>query len=579
LNGHVIGALLLLLPVLGASPAVLADTPSFILVSSTWGTASAPIQAGPGDQNVPLMVSLQYLGTETVVSAVAILSLPEGITNTAGSAVAMTRTTNVLPYSVFPLLFNLNLASTTALGNRSFALSVEYFTASGGQSNALKSSLTFSKALSGRATLAFASPSPMLIPGQTNNVSVALTNVGTGAAFQISFKAAATAPASVSILNSFYVVPSLSAQSTTSQTMSVFVPASAQGSAVSLDFTASYKDPYGNPQSTIQTVGYYVLTPGSRASPISVSINPSTLAMGIENNVTLFLANTGSYKIENVSLVFDFPAGQLSWLSSSMAQVKELLPGQNSSVAARIYVPPGATASSTLRVSAKYYDTSGFATNEIRNIGILSRGIIDVRTIDFATAPLQPAPGQIFSLTVTLSNVGTGTAYAVIATPTLPTGFTAFGPSSVFIGDLQGSLPSTFSASILVSNDTGVGTYKIPVQLSYFDNLRSSKSLTINLTVQVAFPAASTAAATPCTTSTASSAGPPEPVGANLVLPLTSLVTLPLGRTSPLQASGAPCSFTDIITQSVPLQILILVVAVGVVLGAGLFLRYRSRHK
>ncbi|MCJ7610033.1 hypothetical protein MUP00_10275, partial [Candidatus Bathyarchaeota archaeon] len=120
-----------------------------------------------------------------------------------------------------------------------------------------------------------------------------------------------------------------------------------------------------------------------------------------------------------------------------------------------------------------------------RSLGLLSRGVVDLKLVDYSIIPETPYPGQIFSLTVTLTNMGTIPASAVTATPNLTSAFTIFGARSVFVGDVLVDNPVTFTLSLQVSKETGAAPLEIVVELSYLDNLRSPLSVSEVIPVSV----------------------------------------------------------------------------------------------
>jgi hypothetical protein len=116
---------------------------------------------------------------------------------------------------------------------------------------------------------------------------------------------------------------------------------------------------------------------------------------------------------------------------------------------------------------------------------VVSRGIIDIKVTDFTTIPERPSPGQIFSVTVTLTNMGTITASAVTATPVQTQNIRVFGSRSIFIGDMQVNSPTTFTVTLITSNNTSPGRYEIPIQLTYYDNLRTLYTVNISIPVLI----------------------------------------------------------------------------------------------
>jgi hypothetical protein len=58
-----------------------------------------------------------------------------------------------------------------------------------------------------------------------------------------------------------------------------------------------------------------------------------------------------------------------------------------------------------------------------------------------------------------------------------------FGSRSVFIGDMLVNSPSTFTITLITSNSTPPGRYEIPIQITYYDNLRTLYTINISIPV------------------------------------------------------------------------------------------------
>jgi uncharacterized repeat protein (TIGR01451 family) len=212
-----------------------------------------------------------------------------------------------------------------------------------------------------------------------------------------------------------------------------------------------------------------------------LKIQPTTLVAGIANNMTITITNTGTTPVKSISMTFMFASTQITWLEPDIFQIDELLPGENVKILAKVFDSPSASASTQLQISIKYYDTNNILNQEIRNIGLLSQGLIDIKFVDSTILPETPRLGQIFSITVTMTNIGTITASAITATPDIPQGFKIFGSKSFFLGDVQTNSPTTFTISLQVDSNTKPGNYSIPVRITYYDNLRNPLSVTMNL--------------------------------------------------------------------------------------------------
>jgi uncharacterized repeat protein (TIGR01451 family) len=287
----------------------------------------------------------------------------------------------------------------------------------------------------------------------------------------------------VSVVNSFQDLDGLGVNASDSQTMQIYAPSTSAGTPVSLSFTSTYTDAYGTPRSTTQTVGFFV-SPLPTTSPVGIALSMTSLQAGRVNNFTVTLSNQGTAPINGLSATFSFVGGQVTWLSPDIVQTQSLGPGSSITVHARAYDPATSTGSATLQGILKY-SYSNVTTQETRSIGLLSRGLIDIVLTGTTVLPQEVNPGQIVSITLTITNVGVITASAVSAQARMPPGFQAIGSSSNFVGDMQVDSPSTFTFSALVANATAPGIYPVPVTMSYFDNLRTPLTQNVNVSVYV----------------------------------------------------------------------------------------------
>lgn len=462
-------------------------SPDFVVIGTVWGTPSNPIEVGPGDRNVPLTVMLEYLpyehGKTTATSINFTLILPEGFTDVDGFRTASAYMVGVAPNSIFYLNFNLNVDSSLAVANYTIPMAITWNSTS--YTN-LEQSTEVTVQLKGKVKLTFETAQTHLNPRDVNNVEVILSNTGSGDAYEVS--TTISAPSQVSILSKPPTISTLKASSIFKLNMSVYVAPAAEGLPLTFSLTTTYKDAYFNARSISQTLGFIVKEIGPSMSPIALAVQPTTLTTGKLNDLNITVSNIGDSSIRKLSVSFAFSGGQITWLQPDLVQSETLLPGQSITIHAEVYAPPTVAASTVLQISLKYYDTNNILNQEIRSVGLLSKGIIDIELVDFSVIPEQPSPGQVFSITATLTNIGTITASAVTVVPRPPEGFTIFGSRSIFIGDMPLNAPTTFTLSLFAANTTKPSAYEVPVDLTYLDNLRNPISATINLSVVVKEP-------------------------------------------------------------------------------------------
>ncbi len=256
--------------------------------------------------------------------------------------------------------------------------------------------------------------------------------------------------------------------------------------------TLTYYDQSGSLKTETRDLFLIIYIPPI-VSPIEVSLDPQVLVTGIINNASIYIRNTGSQGIDNITVSIS-TAGQLSIIGSGSFQVRRLSAGEQIAIPLKIYIPATASPTASLQVGLGYY-LSGAFYQDTKILGVISRGIIEIMVTDYTLIPETPSPGQVFSITVTLTNQGTITASAVTAIPQQVQGFRLFGSRSVFIGDMQVNSPTIFTITLIALNTTSPGRYEIPVQLVYYDNLRTPN--TVNILIPVTIGAISRPTLTP----------------------------------------------------------------------------------
>ena len=316
--------------------------------------------------------------------------------------------------------------------------------------------------------------------GATNNLTITISNMGASTIDGLSIAVAASA--TVSVLNALREINALSANASTTQTLDVYAPPSSAGSPVTLTLDSTYTNSAGTTLTASQALGMFVAE-SSSLSPVGLTVSPTYLQAGATNNLTITIFNTGTSTIDGLSASFS-PSGGLTWLSPALFQTASMAPGSDVTVQAQLYDPSSSPAAVQLQVPLKYaYQNS--TMQETRSLGLLSRGVIDIEMTGVTVLPQVTSPGQVVSVTLTITNVGVIEASGVTAQAQMPAALQPIGSASDFIGDMQVDSPYTFTLSAIVTNSTAAGTYGIPVTLSYLDNLRSHLSETLNVTVTV----------------------------------------------------------------------------------------------
>jgi hypothetical protein len=323
-----------------------------------------------------------------------------------------------------------------------------------------------------------------LMANSQSSIGVRITNNGGSTVTDVTATVTLTGPQTAIVGPSLFQISRIPTGGDSSFSLPVSTGNVATASTATLTMAISYLDSSSVQRSDSRSFGLTIeIIPTS--SPLAIELEPETLVAGTVNNLTVTLRNVGLTRLETLSASFSFPGSAATLLEPDIYQTHAIAPGESVVVRVRAYVSSAATASVVLQVSLKYYDERQILTQETRSLGLLSRGVIDLKLVDYSVIPDTPYPGQIFSITATLTNMGTITASAVTATPNLTSAFTIFGATSVFVGDVLVDNPVTFTLSLQVSNETMPGPRDIVIELSFLDNLRSPLSVNEAIAVSV----------------------------------------------------------------------------------------------
>jgi len=481
-------ALTLLAMVLLISSGVIAGVPAasgsnllaFIRdVNTSWGTSTSPTGASPGDRDLPLTVTLQYLYPVSASSVEGLLTLPTGFTLYDGTNQTFAATSaGVSTNSVFQITFGgIFLSPFLSLGAYNFSLDLWAYLPTTGGSTILPENLTVSVYVEGSPQLQFGTSTPSLLSGQVDDIPVQVTNSGSGNASHLSLSASAPG---ISILSPLLEISSLAAGNTTTVNVEAYVPSSASGSALSLSILATYEDPYGVQQSTSQTVGFYVSA--SPASQLFVQAGDYSLVPGTTNDVPFTLTNIGASPIFQVHTAVASPA-QASVLTQ-FPTISELKSNASVTDSMEIYVSDSiANSPLQLTFSTTYVDGQGVPGSNTQTVGF------------FTTGTNSSIPGVVVSVSPIRNEVGAGTPSMVsfkvenVGTTSLSSPVLSLSVSSPLVV-LQNSsyavpnsiLPAgesvTYEALVGSSTSASPGYYPASVTISYLGQAGAETSAT-----------------------------------------------------------------------------------------------------
>ncbi len=159
----------------------------YVVEGAEWGTSSSSPK--PGDENVPVVVSLEYMGTALVTDLRGTLGMPPGFTASDGGSNATASVSVVTPNEVLQLTFYVDVGSSVAPAAYAFPLSLEWDTAT--SVNATQTASVSPPAVGQQAS---PSPAPYLsqltntvIAGTPSTVTFVLSNDGSASMYSVVF--------------------------------------------------------------------------------------------------------------------------------------------------------------------------------------------------------------------------------------------------------------------------------------------------------------------------------------------------------------------------------------------------------
>jgi hypothetical protein len=467
-------------PVLAyVSPVQAQSASGFTVASAVWGTSAAPAQAAPGNQNVPLTITLQYYYYNTAQGISATLFLPTGFTDTNGNSSPTAYWSTAVPSgSVIVLTYYLDIASNAALGTYSFPMTISWgavVNSNPPQSVTETQTASATVQLRGKVLLQFSAGEPTLSPGTVNHVPIIVTNGGTGNASSIDLSLSASSSllssASVSVLNSPPEISTVGPNSSFTTYVDIYAPQSLAGSSISLTIGGSYNDAYGNLRTIAATVGIYVSSTSS--APITISAKSLQLIPGSVNNVTLVVANTGQLVFSQIQLSVAVPPS-MSLLRQFPVTVSNLAAGASAQVQMPVFVSSGVSGTPlTVTATVTYTDSAGNTNSATQSLGFYAP-ISQSPTLGLSGFSYNPAlifPGTtVAALQVVIFNSGTtpGSNVNVTLIPSEPVYSISKGSLTQAAGLLPvgQSAPFTFTIGIVNSTEPLNSTLTLVVSSS-----------------------------------------------------------------------------------------------------------------
>ncbi len=452
----------------------------FKILDVVWGNSTHLISAGPGQRDVPLTVTAESFGNQcTLYNLEGYLTLAPGLSNFNGTAYSTYYAQSIGPNQIFNMVFNLNIASNeTAAPNKTVTDSLYILWNYTNETTRNSAYYPLTIPIEGSPQLSFNVKNRALVAGEQNNITMQISNSGSGYAYDI--VTAISPSSSVSLENQPSIISTLAPGGSQNVSLYLYISPDLAGQAVPLNLASHYISPYGYNISASSVLGLYAL-PISQ-SALTVSASSQDLLSGSVDKEYIVISNYGTQPISNLSVQLT-PQSPMSLIGSDgYSEFSEVAPGANVVIPTELYVSSSSSTVASLDISLTYA-LNGQSETSSRSISFLLPGFVNITTQSTTYIPSIPQRGSILSITSTLENLGTSTASAATVTAYPPQGFTIIGSNSTFIGSISTATPTAFTFSFAISPTIKAGTYSIPVKLTYSNNLNQRQNQTFSFPV------------------------------------------------------------------------------------------------
>jgi hypothetical protein len=268
--------------------------------------------------------------------------------------------------------------------------------------------------------------------------------------------------------------------------VNIYVSPLASGNTYQIPIIITYYDSLLRMKQETRYISLNVPTVYSKQAVIDISLNKNELKSGEINNLNLTIKNEGNGIAKSIFISLTIPIQSVILLDSDGNwYIDELKPGENITIPLKLFASPSSSGLlTTFTFSISYIDTNLKSKQQVSNIGMIIRGVVNIIVLDSSVFPSQITIGKPFSITVSIINLGTTTAQSVMIYPSESNGIKPVSYDKIFLGDLSVNTPSSFTISYYATNITS-GRYVLNLEYTYKDNLGQSFKGILNVPVNI----------------------------------------------------------------------------------------------
>jgi hypothetical protein len=322
--------------------------------------------------------------------------------------------------------------------------------------------------------------------GELNKIHIYLYNKGDSDASYVQILLNMPSGLVLKESDGHWLIDKIKSRETIDLEVNIYVSPLASGNTYQIPIIITYYDSLLRMKQETRYISLNVPTVYSKQAVIDISLNKNELKSGEINNLNLTIKNEGNGIAKSIFISLTIPIQSVILLDSDGNwYIDELKPGESITIPLKLFASPSSSGLlTTFTFSISYIDTNLKSKQQISNIGMIIRGVVDIIVLDSSVFPSQITIGKPFSITVSIINLGTTTAQSVMIYPSESNGIKPVSYDKIFLADLSVNTPSSFTISYYATNITS-GRYVLNLEYTYKDNLGQSFKGILNVPVNI----------------------------------------------------------------------------------------------
>jgi hypothetical protein len=292
-----------------------------------------------------------------------------------------------------------------------------------------------------------------IVSGRQSKLKLAIANIANRRLDNITVTISSTTIALIGFDGKWFI-DSLNPSEVRSMELMVYINPVQITQSIATTITLTYIDTSTGNSISEATSLTIIAMPNTLKEPLEITVYPQILVAGRVNNLTLSIRNPNNFNVSSTTLSVTSPTGTIL-LAPDTYFISLLKPNDRKDIELSLYIPSTSVTTLSLPISISYFD--GTATNTFsKNIAFLIALPPLLKITNYAVLPQTISSGQTFSVSLTIANIGLGSAYNVTAMALPSQFYTPLLGSETFIGEISKGASTTITFSFRTSSQLNV---------------------------------------------------------------------------------------------------------------------------